>query len=149
MRISPKSASCPCAPEGPNRCPENVLNEWNGFQMYLYKPRKEHVCEGDIIDRFFTEVYGDQQKKFLLDLFAFYIRFPWIRTGRLSVVKGEEGSGKTTLFHFLELVIGRNLCKKSNNLVAYLSKFSDMVRRHPRRDLWSGQNVDAEGNFPH
>jgi len=118
----------PCAPNGPNRCPENVLNEWNGFQMLLYQPRKQHECEGDIIDQFFTEVYGEQQKKFLLDLFAFYIKFPWIRTGRLSVVKGEEGSGKTTLFHFLELVIGRNLCKKSNNLAAYLSKFNMAFR---------------------
>ena len=125
--------------------------------MFLYQPRKQHECEGDIIDQFFTEVYGEQQKKFLLDLFAFYIKFPWIRTGRLSVVKGEEGSGKTTLFHFLELVIGRNLCKKSNNLSAYLSKFNMAFRakriilagRHPRRDLRAGQNVDAQGNFSH
>ena len=43
-------------------------------------------------------------------------------------MKGEEGSGKTTLFHLLEAVLGRIYCKKTNDVSAYLSKFNNSFK---------------------
>ena len=125
----------PCGPDdGSVECPPGVLNEWTGFHMEFYKAHKPHTCDGDPIDVFLDEVYGKVQKKFLFDLWSYYIVKPGHRTGRLTVCKGDEGSGKTTLFHILELILGRKLCKKSNDIVAYLSKFNNSFRA--RKVIW-------------
>ena len=124
----------PCGPGDSAVCPPGVLNEWTGFNMEFYKAEELHTCDGDRIDVFLSEVYGDVQKQFLFDLWAYYIKHPGRRTGRLTVTKGDEGSGKTTLFHIMELILGRKLCKKSNDLGAYLSKFNNSFRA--RKVIW-------------
>ncbi len=118
----------PFGPDQDSPTPKGVLNEWLGYPYQLYVPKREHKCEGDLLDEFMTEVFLMPQKKFLLKLFAYYIQFPGIRTGRFNVVKGEEGSGKTTLFHLLEAVLGRIYCKKTNDVNAYISKFNNSFK---------------------
>ncbi len=134
LRTYGKIDFCASGPDQPNRCPDNVLNEWTGFPMMRHTPIRRHVCEGDAIDVFLDEVYGEAQKHFLFDMWSYYIQKPWSRTGRMSVVKGEEGSGKTTLFHIMEVILGRTLCKKSNDLNAYLSKFNMSFRA--KKVIW-------------
>ena len=43
-------------------------------------------------------------------------------------MKGEEGSGKTTLYHLMEAIFGQIYCKKTNDVNAYLSRFNDSFK---------------------
>ncbi len=104
-----------------------------GFPMEHYKPTKNHKYKRDLIDKFLDEVYPTQ-KEFMLNLWAYYIQHPEQRTGRLVVVTGTEGSGKTTLFHIMECIIGQTLCKKTNDIEAYLSKFNMAFRA--KKVIW-------------
>jgi len=114
-------------PHGPDQesdCPTMMYNTWQGFEMMKHEPKQKHTTENDVVDVFLSEVYGEEQKEFLFKLWAYYIQRPGTRTGRMVVIRGEEGSGKTSIFHILEGILGRNLCMKTCSVDAYLHRFN-------------------------
>ena len=118
----------PFGPDEDDDTPKGVLNEWLGYPMARYRPVKKHKRQGDMVDVYLTEVYGEEQKTFLLDLWAFYVQFPGERTGRFCVVKGEEGSGKTFLFYVMECFLSKMYCHKTNDVKAYIGKFNNLFK---------------------
>ena len=50
-----------------------------------------------MIHQYLDAVYGERQKTYLLNLFAFFIQHPNRRTNKIFIIKGEQGSGKTFL----------------------------------------------------
>ena len=108
----------------------DILNTFSPFPMETYVPSREVDIRTTTIWKYLYDVFGHQQQDmklldFLLDFIAWKIQHPNRRSGRIiCVVSKRQGTGKSSLFHLLQLVMGTQLCSFHDGLDTLTSRFN-------------------------
>lgn len=108
----------------------DILNTFSSFPMETYVPSLKVDIRTTTIWKYLYDVFGHQQQdmkllNFLLDFIAWKIQHPNRRSGRIiCVVSKRQGTGKSSLFHLLQLVMGSQLCSFHDCLDTLTCRFN-------------------------
>jgi len=108
---------------------EDTLNTFSGFQLDRFSPSRVVNVKETNIWTYFADVWGwgDQNSKimkYMLDLTAFFLQFPHIRSERIILlVSPEEGTGKTFYFKILDMIF-KGYTSFHDSLETYLGRFN-------------------------
>lgn len=114
---------------GHNPVGQETLNTFSGFAISRYIPRRVVDVKTTLIWEYFRDVFGHgsdlhAQVKHILNLIAFMVQFPQLRTERIICIKSkEEGSGKSFLFQILNMIFS-GYTSFHDNLETYLQRFN-------------------------
>jgi len=108
---------------------KTVLNTFSGFPFEWYTPTKQIDVKQTHIWKFLVDVYGSGHAGPLLDhvlnIFAHLVQKPHIRSERITAILSiGEGTGKSTVFHILKMLLSAQYCKFHASLTPYLDRFN-------------------------
>ena len=103
-------------PKNPNR--KDIFNLYRGFAIKYEDLEKvdKSKCQPllDHIKKIWCK-NNEKSYKYILNLFAHYIRKPDIKTGVMLCLKSKQGAGKGIVLEFLQKIIGdAHYCQNSN-----------------------------------
>lgn len=107
----------------------DTLNTWNGFYLDQYEPTKKLRIKETRLWEYFKDVWGhgsteSSQFRYMLDLLAFFVQYPAIRTERLYLLVSEEqGTGKSIFFKVLQMLF-RGYCNYHDAIESYIGRFN-------------------------
>ena len=118
---------------------KHTLNTFNGFTLNKYSPSRTISVQNTKLWEYFREVFGygstsHVQFRFILNLLAFQLQFPAIRTGRITlIISKAEGTGKSFLFNILAMLL-KGYTSFHDSLATYLQRFN--ISDHSKLAIW-------------
>jgi hypothetical protein len=108
---------------------KNELNTFDGFPLDGCPPSQIDV-KSTLIWEYLVSVWGwngsqTKQLDFLLDLIAFKLQYPRIRTERIILLISEkQGTGKSFFFELLTMIFGARYCNFHDSMDQYITRFN-------------------------
>ena len=108
---------------------KNELNTFDGFPLDGCPPSQVDI-KSTLIWEYLYSVWGwngenMRQLEFLLDLVAFKLQYPAIRTERIMLLISEkQGTGKSFFFEILTMVFGARYCNFHDSLDKFITRFN-------------------------
>ena len=116
-----------------------TLNTFNGFTLNKYSPSKRVDVTTTQLWVYFREVFGHGltshvQFRYILNLLAFQLQCPHVRTGRIIlIISKAEGTGKSFLFNVLAMLL-KGYTTFHDSLNTYLQRFN--ISDHSKLCIW-------------
>ena len=108
---------------------KNELNTFDGFPLDGCPTSKIDI-KSTLIWEYLYSVWGwngEQMKQldFILDLVAFKLQYPRIRTERIMLLISEkQGTGKSFFFELLTMIFGERYCNFHESMDQYITRFN-------------------------
>ena len=115
------------------------LNTFDGFTLNRYSPSQIIDVTRTHLWEYFREVFGHGstshvQFRYILNLIAYQLQFPHIRTGRIIlIISKAEGTGKSFLFNILSMLL-QGYTSFHDCLETYLQRFN--ISDHSKLCIW-------------
>ena len=106
-----------------------VLNTFSGFPFEWYTPTVKIDVKETQIWKFLVDVYGMGEEgpllAHVLNMIAHLVQKPHIRSERITaIISPGEGTGKSSFFHILQMILSPMYCKFHASLTPYLDRFN-------------------------